>query len=125
MNKHIKNKEVSEKYLFVKTDYVRILFAFELSHALRANSLALILNNIFSAFAEYTITLEFLEDDHIVISINFNLILNSKVKSPSDFDRKYNSSEIVNVSYNTCRFHSKNPLFNNLSIYGAHIYHDL
>ena len=65
--------------------------------------------------------LELFKDNLIVLCVDFDSVLNSKVISSSKFDWQYYSAQFIDFSYDSCRFHkiklliSQNSGFNPVS----------
>ena len=85
------------------------LFFFELCDAVRADVFTVNNVDIFCVAAEYARRLILLEHDVISINKDLNWIMNVDIQIASEFDRKYDSSELVDFSYNSGCFHVCSP----------------
>lgn len=84
---------------------------FELCDTFAANILALEVNDVVFIAAENAVLLEFSEDNGIFLNIDLKCVLFADIKTSAEFDRKNDSSEFVDLTGNSCCFHSNNLSF--------------
>lgn len=71
-------------------------------NTISADELSLEYRNIVGISAEYAGGLILFKNDLIIVYKNLNGVLCLNVKCIADFDREYDSSELVDFSYNAC-----------------------
>lgn len=84
---------------------------FELCDTFAANILALEVNDIVLISAENTVLFIFSENDRILLDIDLKCVLFADIKSSAEFDRKNDSSEFVDLTGDSCCFHSNDLSF--------------
>ena len=72
-----------------------------------ANALAVKINDIVNVVAEYASGLILLKDYLIVIGENFDSVLGLYIQNVTDLDGKNDSSEFIDLTNNSSRFHGK------------------
>ena len=113
----------------VSGDFYRktVFSVFQFRKAFFANDLSFKNLSFIQASAKNTRGLIFFQDDGIFVHKNFNGILCAERKIFSDFNGKNDSSEFINASDNSCRFHNGNSsgkfdYFVEYSISQKHLY---
>ena len=83
----------------------RLYLVFQLFDAVRADVLSLVVNDILCAVAENACRMIFVKDDIISVYKYLKRVSLCDVQSASKLYRKDNTSELINLSNNTGRFH--------------------
>ena len=83
---------------------ITLLFA-EFLYALGANELVVETGYIFCLAAENTSGVVLCENYLVSVDEHFNSVAAADVQIVADFDRNNYSSEVVDLSYHSCRFH--------------------
>lgn len=79
---------------------------FELCNAFAAYILALEVDDVVFISAENAVLSELSEDNGIFLNIDLQSVLLTDIKTSAKFDRKNDSSEFINLTGNSCCFHT-------------------